>query len=120
MKVSPVGLGLALLMGLAAPVAAETTEEALKAFGILGTWSLDCADSSKRRITFEKDKMVGRRPGTPDESVRYEATRLSASELRVTVFESGRAPDSRVMEKVGQKIRLQGTPPEMLWERCPN
>jgi len=90
MKVILVGLGLSLVMGLAEPVAAETTEEALKAFGVLGTWSLDCADSSKRRITFEKDKMVGRRPGTPEESVRYEAARVSENELRVTVFENGR------------------------------
>ncbi len=120
MKVVVVGLGLSLVIGVTSTVAAETTEEALKAFGLLGTWSTDCADSTKTRVTFEKDKMVGRQPGSPGESVPYQAERVTEDKLRVTIFENGRAPDTRVVEKVGQKFKIQGMPAEMLWERCPN
>ena len=41
------GLGIIVIM-LSSPIRAETTAEALRAFGLVGTWSPDCAKETAK------------------------------------------------------------------------
>jgi hypothetical protein len=106
-----------LLVALAAPVAAETTEEAVRAFGLLGTWSHNCADEKERRVRVEKDRLVLRVPSEPDEAAPYDAVRVTEEKLRVTYYEKNKPPRTEVLEKVGAKTRTAGGD---LLERCLN
>lgn len=132
---------VATLIWSSAVAANETTEQALRIFGMMGTWSADCASAYTLRYTFADDKLTtwgihdpwaksrvdiagdtlatlaGRKPQrrVPTEVVTVKAVRTGDDKLQITAWPAGREPVHLLLEKVDLKVQS----PAGLWEKCP-
>lgn len=117
------------------PVNAQSIDEVLKAFGLLGTWSPDCSDkTSQPRLTFTGGAKPTASFSNPAQAETGEASvtaaaRVADEKVSVTVMparkngkeiaanSSESRPQTIVLEKVGNKIKGPGGPP---FEKCVN
>lgn len=115
------------------PANAQSIDEVLKAFGLLGTWSPDCGDKTKQpRLTFSGGGKPTAAFSNPAQAETGEAnvtaaTRVADEKISVTVMSAGKngkeiasnSSETRaqtiVLEKVGDKIKGPGGPP---FEKC--
>jgi hypothetical protein len=121
-------LGVSAHMCLAAH--AESTSEALKAFGLIGTWSQDCAgeDRSVERVTYEVPffgsptiAVATKLPGMGihrKEGNIVSATRITVDKFRLTIDASkttredktwnlkGKSRETALFLRIGDKIKI--------------
>ena len=117
------------------PASAQSIDDVLKAFGLLGTWSPDCSDKTKQpRLTFTGGGKPTAAFSNPAQAETGEANvtaaeRVTEQKVSVTVTPARKngkdiAPNSAesrpqtiVLEKVGDKLKGPGGPP---FEQCLN
>jgi hypothetical protein len=117
------------------PANAQSIDDVLKAFGLIGTWSPDCSDKkSQPRLTFTGGGKPAAAFTNPAQAETGEANvtaaaRVTDEKISVTVMparkngkeiasnSSEARPQTILLEKVGNKIKGPGGPP---FEKCLN
>ncbi len=120
---------------VAGPASAQSIDEVMKAFGLIGTWSPDCSDKTKQpRLTFTGGGKPAAAFTNPAQAETGEANvtaaaRVADEKISVTVMparkngkeiasnSSEARPQTILLEKVGNKIKGPGGPP---FEKCVN
>jgi hypothetical protein len=123
--------------------AAESSSQALETFGIIGTWSTDCASPGIARLIFTSSMFGGQRmteqfdqqyPNAPSKRIVYQhdiksAVRITEEKMSITsvaVTINGNAisvsspliqPKTLLFEKVRNKLVLNN---QMVLEKCFN
>ena len=103
----------ALLALVTSGGSAESTAEAVKTFGLIGTWSTDCAEelqSVGERVVFDSSWLgvvTATRvpPSGRNVSEVQSAIRVTETKIKITVL-SGQKSDESVIGKVGTKLKL--------------
>jgi hypothetical protein len=129
-------IAVLFLFAFGVSASAESMASLVQNFGLLGTWSEDCADAKRFRIIYSNGlvsglqlRVFGRNPDGSNGSSEFEileVTPVTVEKLLLRVRQISLnevklspqpAEQKHIFEKIGSKMKMMG---EIILERCLN